>query len=341
VEVAVGSSERVEDRRHNRAANSRLASALNALPDLTCLPQLIPDSRTEPVYHFSVDDVFECLIDATENYASVFQQPFFKFLSRMHQSYGAHTDLYLFNRAPVAGRMRSLAEVSERFRGQFQEATWLRLGPHALEYEVAPHTQTPDEQIATFDEAHREIERFAGAGKTPGFLRLHFFSEAFELGTYFRQKGVHTLLLTDKPVIAYRLDEDKRRQLRREGRLTHANLNLLQSHLRTENLVRDNADTDAIRRRLAQTVSQYGYVTLFSHEIELKRDDVLAKTAETLRLASQIARPAGTSPLAPVRTVSRPPSVSKTIRDALTAENIRPREGSVFALQPKRETPAS
>lgn len=246
----------------------------------------------EPFYHFSIDDVFHCLIDATENYSSLFDQPLFRFLQRMHQMYGTDTDLYLFNRAPVNGRIRNLGDVSGRFRTQFQESTWLRLGPHALEYDTPPHKQTPAEQIETFDQTYCEIVRFAGPGKTTGFLRLHFFSEAFELASYFLEKGTHTLLLTDKPAVAYRLDEGRRRQLSQEGWLRHQGLHLLQSHFRMENFARENVDEGSVRRFIADTVAHRGYVSLFTHEIDMNRRQVLAKTEASLASVSVIAKSA-------------------------------------------------
>jgi hypothetical protein len=256
-------------------------------------PFLGSPHRPEPAYHFSIDDVFECLIDATENHSSLFEQPLFNFLSRMHKMYGVHTDLYLFNRATFGGRIRTLRDVAERFRSQFQEATWLRLGPHALDYDVPPHKQTPVEQIETFEETYREIERFAGPGKTTGFLRLHFFSETFEVAPYLLNMGIHTLMLTDKPAVAYRLDESRRGQLRRDGWLKHEGLYLLQSHFRMENFVSQQIDEGSVRRSIADTVARRGYVSLFTHEVDLKREEVLAKTEESICWASEIARPAG------------------------------------------------
>ena len=280
------------------------------MPDLSISP-----ARSTPAYHFSIDDVFECLIDATENYSDLFRQPLFSFLRRMHARYGANVDLYLFNRAHVDGRVRSLQDVSDKFRHQFQYAAWLRLGPHAQEYDVPPHKQTPAEQLETFDETYREIERFAGPAKTTGFVRLHFFSEAFELASYFLARGTHTLMLTDKPAVAYRLDEPRRQQLSRNGWLTHEGLCLLQSHFRMENLVRDNVDAESTYGFIADTIARRGHVCLFTHEIDLQNQLVQAKTEESLRFAAQLARPAGASMV--MLPASRP-GTSNTVKYGFT-----------------------
>ena len=132
----------------------------------------------EPMPSFSIDDVFECLIDATENHSSLFEQPLFNFLSLMHRTYGVHVDLYLFNRAPLDGRMRTLCDVAERFRDEFQEATWLRLGlvPEFKRSAAQAGAGRADRNI---EETYSQIERFAGP--QTGFLRLHFFSRRMRL----------------------------------------------------------------------------------------------------------------------------------------------------------------
>ena len=163
-------------------------------------------------------------------------------------------------------------------------------------YDVPPHRQAPAEQIETFDETYREIERFAGPGKTTGFVRLHFFSETYEVASYFLRMGVHTLMLTDKPAVAYRLDEIKRGQLAGNGSLKHEGLCLLQSHFRMENFVSEDVD-DSRCAVYRSTVARRGYVSLFTHEIDLTRAEVLAKTQQSICWASAIAKPAGAIPL--------------------------------------------
>jgi hypothetical protein len=237
-------------------------------------------------YHFSVDDVLDALIQVSDSAEPVFQHPFFRYLKTIHEQFSTNVDLYLFYRGTVNGRERTLSDVQDRTRNEFQEAEWLRFGPHALDYETPPYKQTPSEQWAVFDDIYREIDRFAGPRKRSRFVRLHYFSEAYELSSLFRDKGVDTLLLTDKDAASYRLPERARRRLLREGQLKYRSLNLLRSHFRMENLASELSPDDSVNDRFDSVVSDYGYLCLFTHEIELSKQDVRERTHECLRYAS-------------------------------------------------------
>ncbi|MCC7154059.1 MAG: hypothetical protein IT161_05750 [Bryobacterales bacterium] len=236
-----------------------------------------------PIYHFSVDDVFEALIQMSDWEMRAFDHPFFRFLKEMHHRYGMNCDAYLFLEGNVGGKKRSLSEIPKSYREEFQGATWLRFGPHALNYDVPPYTQAPEEQERTFDRLYSEIERIAGPGKTCDWVRLHFFSEAYEIAPYLRKRGVSTLLLTDKQAIAYRLPAAARDRLRTEGMFEYGGLRLRQSQYRIENLAAPPAVCRAdIEEELGYTAWDSGYLTLFTHEIELSRREVRQRTEECL-----------------------------------------------------------
>ncbi|MGH9336347.1 MAG: hypothetical protein ACRD21_21635, partial [Vicinamibacteria bacterium] len=190
-----------------------------------------------------------------------------------------------FYRGTVNGRQRTLADVLDRNRDEFQKAEWLRFGPHALDYETPPYKQSPREQWAVFDKIYGEIDRFAGPRKRSRFVRLHYFSEAYELSSHFRRKGVDTLLLTDKDAASYRLPEKARRRLLKDGQLRYRNLNLLRSHFRMERLVSEPS-RESVNARIDSVVTDHGYLCLFTHEVELSKHDVRKQTHECLRYAS-------------------------------------------------------
>ncbi|MCZ2073663.1 MAG: hypothetical protein HUU41_05030 [Bryobacteraceae bacterium] len=243
--------------------------------------------KARPIYHFSVDDVFEALIQMSDWEMRAFDHPFFRFLKEMHDRYGINCDVYLFLEGNVGGRKRSLSEITGAYRDEFERATWLRFGPHALNYDVPPYTQAPDEQERTFDRLYSEIERIAGPGKTCDWVRLHFFSEAYEIAPYLRKRGISTLLLTDKQAIAYRLPAAARDRLRTEGMFEYGGLRLRQSQYRIENLAASPAVCRAdIEEELDHTAWDSGYLTLFTHEIELSRREVRQRTEECLGYAA-------------------------------------------------------
>lgn len=78
--------------------------------------------------HFSVDDFINTLLDLKEEtYESVFDQPAFAMLRRVHEACGAVFSCYCFYESAQG----TLEEVPERFRNEFQEnGAWLRFGFH-------------------------------------------------------------------------------------------------------------------------------------------------------------------------------------------------------------------
>lgn len=226
------------------------------------------------VYHFSVDDVFQALVEASDRNASFFDHDFFRFLRRQHETFGVNVDLYIFYRGVVNGRIRTLEDISSACRCELQQATWLRFGPHALDYETPPYAQTLPEQRHTFDQIYSNIERFAGPASTSRWLRLHFFSETYELAPYLRQRKVEALFLTDKPAVAYRLPAAERKHLADHHQLQYQDLTLLRSHFRLETLAAQNISSDELSRQLDLTITERGYLALFTHEVDLRGREV-------------------------------------------------------------------
>ena len=159
-----------------------------------------------PFYHFSVDDVFASLLEMPDC-ESVPVPQMLRFLVDLHQSYGTQTDLYVFLQGTCGRRPRSLLDLSSRVCARVNALPGIRFGPHALDYATAPYAQSLEEQRRTFDELYRAIAHFVGPRQASRWVRLHYFSECFELAPFWRDKGVEALLLTDKEAIAYRLPE--------------------------------------------------------------------------------------------------------------------------------------
>jgi hypothetical protein len=231
-------------------------------------------------YHFSIDDVSKTLIEASDSGAGLFAHPFYALLESIHDAYGIEMDLYLFERTEVAGRTRALSEVSDRLRADFDRTRWIRLGPHARDYATAPYAQTPENQIAAFSDIYREIDRFAGRERRAKWVRLHYFSEAYEAAPFLKSAGVEALLLTDKDAAAYRLGEAKRVELREKGRVAHAGIELVRSHLRVENLVGPEWPWPKVEAALEAPLRAYAYLSLFTHEYELDRKEVRERMRE-------------------------------------------------------------
>ncbi len=222
-----------------------------------------------PRYHFSVDDVFESLIEVSDSEQPLLDHPLFAFLDELHQRYGLTTDLYVFWRQTINGHERTLRDVSLHLASELRNIPWLRFGPHGLDYDNPPYEQSMDEQRRTFDAIYEQIDRFAGPEKRSRWIRLHYFSESFELGSYWQINGVSTLLLTDQPAVSYHLQASARQQLAEHGVFEHRGIELRRSHERLEFLAARDLDDSTLHASLNAHVDRHGSLVVFSHEQDL------------------------------------------------------------------------
>jgi len=223
-----------------------------------------------PGLHFSIDDVLECLLELDGSQESLYEHWFFAFLRQLHFDFDISIDLYLFYRRQVGRGDKDLSCVSDRFIADFASSPWLRFGYHALDYITPPYQQTVAEQLASFSLIEKEIIRFTGRGASSPLLRLHYFSETYEIYDFLAGHGVHGLLLTDKQAVAYHLPDTHRMRLERYGHTHYRGLDLYRTHARVENLHRDGRSNEDIRRYFELCMRRHEYITLFTHETELR-----------------------------------------------------------------------
>jgi len=236
------------------------------------------ENYKKPFYHFSIDDVIDSLIEVSNSSGSLFSQPFFKFLSIIHQKYNTNVDLYCFYQKNTTGKPITLNDVSNNYKEIFSKNRWLRFGPHALNTETAPYSQTFKQQIQVFDLIYKEIERFTGITSRCELIRLHFFTESYELSDYFHTKNVHSLFTTDKPTISHRMNNTVKSELKNLGYATFNGINFVRSHFRIETLVEQNFSNKEIEDLLENYLSTYGFVTFLTHEYELIRSEIKTTT---------------------------------------------------------------
>ncbi len=130
----------------------------------------------KPFYHFSIDDVIDSLIEVSNFSNNLFSQPFFKFLYTIHQKYNTNVDLYCFYQKNTSDKPITLNDVSNNYKEIFSKNPWLRFGPHALDTETAPYSQTSEQQIQVFDLIYKEIEIFNSITYKCELIILHFFT---------------------------------------------------------------------------------------------------------------------------------------------------------------------
>lgn len=209
-------------------------------------------------------------------------QPFLAFCSQLAAE-GAITDLYLFRRMHgIDGRVRSLDEVANPLAiDALAGLAGVRFGPHAEDYATAPHAQALDRQAATMRGLFNVISRLALPEARARWVRLHYFSECFEIAPVFREHGVEALLTTDKPALTWRMGPRQAEELGRLGRTEANGLAMIRSHLRLENFVGEADDPARFLARIDEALDSHGFVTLFTHETDMA--DVRVRT---LALAS-------------------------------------------------------
>lgn len=228
----------------------------------------------KPFYHFSIDDVIDSLIEISDSSNDIYSHPFFNFLNILHKKYDTNVDLYCFYQKNINDKSITLNDISDHHKEIFLKNTWLRFGPHALDTETAPYSQTSEQQICIFDSIYKEIERFSGIQSRCELIRLHFFTESYELSDYFRSKNVHSLFTTDKPAISHRMNDAIKHELKNIGYSTFNGIGFIRSHFRIETLVEQNLSNKEIVDLLEYYLSTYGFVTILTHEYEVVRPEI-------------------------------------------------------------------
>ena len=225
--------------------------------------------QREKTYHLSVDDVFVSLAEVVDRDIGLFDHPVFTFLQSIHERFGIDIDLYLFGEGEASGHRRTLGDLAGQLHDELCEVPWIHFGPHALNYETRPYDQTLEELIMTFDSIYEQIDWLSGKTARSRCLRLHYFSECFEAIPYLRSKGIEVLYLTDRPAVSYNLPATQTTLLQESGAVVVDGMSLQRSFPRIESLVTLDLSNLKLATMLRDYVQLYGYVALFTHEINL------------------------------------------------------------------------
>jgi hypothetical protein len=239
-----------------------------------------------PFFHFSIDDVFRCLIKVTDNHIPLFSHPFFRFLKEIHEGFDVNIGLHLFFEEQLEGKIRNLSEVVDLTEQLAQSGSWLFFGPHALSPDISPYMQSPKDQKTTFANIYREIDRFAGPERHAQSIRLHHYSESYELSSFFHKYGVLTLFSTDRDTTSHRMPESVKEKIRSTSYATYRNQQFVRTHFRVEFLTDDGCDTKTLHETFNDILIRYGFLVFYTHEYELERPEVRKMTRmcmETLK----------------------------------------------------------
>ena len=223
--------------------------------------------------HFSVDDVFSSFVRAAESNTALLDQPLFSFLKRLHESYGASTDLYVFLEGAGGSRKLSLSSLPNRIFNELSSQTWIRLGPHARSYGDRPYLAEQSQNKEFISAILQQIDRVDRVNSKSEVVRFHYFSELIDISPFLIASGVKGIFFTDKAMSSYHLPENEIRDLRDNGYVVFGDLYCIASMIRAENFLRRGGKYQ-IRRKAAQCLENFGFVTLFTHECELVNPDL-------------------------------------------------------------------
>jgi hypothetical protein len=230
--------------------------------------------EVRPQFHFSIDDVFDSLIETTDRDIPLFEHPYFAMLLRLHKLHKVTVGLHLFYEKYIGDNLRNLSEVRD-FRDELAEyGNWLFFGPHALNFDTPPYIQSPESQATAFEKIYREIDRFAGSERYCQWVRLHYYSESFELAEYFAKKGVTALFTTDRAALSHRMTPEVKQALDQDGVAVYQGMVFLRTHFRVEFFANDSVGKAEVKALMSEALEKHGLVVLYTHEYEFARREV-------------------------------------------------------------------
>ncbi len=232
--------------------------------------------------HFSVDDVFKSLIEVTDKNIPLKKHWFFSQIYNLWKNYKIRTGLYLFYKGKINGKMRYLTEV-KNLKNELKEK-WIYFGPHALDFNSPPHKFSLKQQKIQIQKIYDQIDRFAGLKNLAKKVRLHEYSECYELADLFKKYNVNTLFTTDREVGAHRLPIKNRKELIKRGNTNYKHMNFIRTNFRVENLKKNIKLNQIVFDRFFKKKKT---IIIYSHEYELKKEKVKKLLKDNISLISK------------------------------------------------------
>ena len=233
--------------------------------------------------HFSIDDVFESLIEITDKKISLKKHFFYKELYKLWKKYGIRTGLHLFYEKKINGKLRTLKEVRS-LKNELKE-NWLFFNIHALNNNVPPYKQSPNDQKKTFNKIFKEIERFAGKKYLTKYVRLHHYSESFELNNYFKKKKIIALFSTDRSVGSHRMPKKNSQELINLGETKYKSLEFIKTDFRLEWI--ENYNKKTITKKFKNCFDKKNRLIIYSHEYDFKRKKLRVALNKSMKILFQ------------------------------------------------------
>ena len=225
------------------------------------------------VMHFSVDDFINTLLALREeNYDSIFDQPTFAMLRRVHEECGAVFSCYCFYESDKG----NLKEVPDKFAEEFQaNADWLRFGFHSYNTN-SNYGSTKfkdgnwiDDGITAaghYDMVIAQLIRITGGEKCiDRFPRIHYYAGTVTDCKAWKEaeNGIQGLITAEDDRVCYYHDEAQWAELIEKGFCHEEKLGLgfYRTNIRLENM----RDMDMLNEALNKMDTTKDYL-VFTHE---------------------------------------------------------------------------
>lgn len=234
-------------------------------------------------FHFSVDDVLKSLIEITDQNIEIKDHWFFSTLYKIHKKYNLKISLYLFYQEEINGKTRYLYEV-RNLKKELKE-NWLYFGAHSHSYQKPLHSQSIKNQKKHINNIYKEIIRFAGKNLLASKVRLHQYSECYEISNLLKKYKIKTLFTTDKNIGSHRLNENHKKNLLIKGKTKFRNLNFIRTDFRVENMIKQSKKTNIYN--LKNIAKKRNFLSIYTHEYELKKKIVRSKLFNLFDLISK------------------------------------------------------
>ncbi len=172
-------------------------------------------------YRVGVDDVIFSLkniYEHSDEYTSIFDDPFFALYRELHDTYGTHTHMHIYYE--TVDKSFNLTMFPDKYKDEFaKNSDWLRLSFHSnADLPDSPYKNASYEQV--MEEGRRvekEILRFAGPEVIDRVTSQHWADSALPGTRAFRDLGFTVLdayFLIDKngdPAVSYYLNAEQTR----------------------------------------------------------------------------------------------------------------------------------
>ena len=231
-------------------------------------------------FHFSIDDVFSLLLDSSIHKLNLKHHIIIGELYKYYVNSGMVTSLYCFREKKIYNNKIDFFDL--KFPKN-KKIDWLNFGFHAKNFETPPYAMDVSLLKNEFKEFTNKIHNSKKLIKSE-YLRLHYYSECFELKNIFKKYIIKVFFTTDKKEISYRLNHKNIIDLKKRGYTIYDDVKFIKTFFRIENFSKYNLSKKDILILLEKIFNDYDFLTIYVHEYDLYNN----KTLEYLKITLNI-----------------------------------------------------